>query len=79
MYLEIVKAIIFFGLGTYFYSRVLDKPETINKIKRLKQKKGTGNIMNVKDKETPSDRIYSTDTRRIVIKKWRELKKMNIN
>lgn len=55
-FLDALTYIGLFAFGIWFYSAVLDKPETVNKIKRLKQKKGAGNEMYVEVGESPSDK-----------------------
>ena len=54
-YLEAFAYTVFFALGMWFYSAVLDKPETVNKIRRLKMKKGADNEMHVEIPEDASD------------------------
>ena len=72
---ETIKAIAFFALGLLFYSKLLDKPEVQNVIKRLKQKKGSDNIMSVLQSEKPLGTITGSMTRKQVISIWKELKK----
>lgn len=77
---ETIKAIAFFALGLLFYSKLLDKPEVQNVIKRLKMKKGSDNIMNVSQTETSSDVITintSPKEARTIKKKWRQLRKQS--
>ncbi len=50
-FLNMLSYLGVFALGLWFYSKVLDKPETVNKIKRLKQKKGYDNVMTVEVKD----------------------------
>ena len=71
---ETIKAIVFFALGLLFYSKLLDKPEIQNVIKRLKMKKGANNTMNTSLNKSSSETIYASDTRKQVIEKWKQLK-----
>ncbi len=50
-FLNVLSYLGVFALGLWFYSKILDKPETVNKIKRLKQKKGFDNVMNIEIKD----------------------------
>lgn len=70
-----IGGFIGFIFGLVFYSKVLDKPERQYIIKRLKMKKGAGNIMDVSMGEVPLDVISGDMKRKEVIEKWKILKK----
>jgi len=69
-----IFAVIGFALGLLFYKNLLDKPERQYIIKRLNQKKGAGNVMDVSQSEMPLGTISGSMTRRQVISVWKELK-----
>ena len=74
--LDKVLYVLIFAAGILFYAKFLDKPEVINKIKRLKQKKGADNIMTVSVEEKPvSDKKKARMAKKQKRKQKRNMKK----
>lgn len=78
--IETLKILGGFALGLWFQAKVLQIPTVKNYIGKLKQKKGSDNIMTASVGETSSDVITintSPKEARAIKKRWRQLRKQS--